>query len=306
MFEISTRSTDWFKREFVEAVVNAGYKERIPNFLWSSQKVLTLFSDLRQELSKWNLQTIHRGEVLVPSNGYLLLRESLPYNYTHEIIPFLWDCWPGSWSVLKETLRLLRVRLCFITSRQVLDMLQQELPNIQFVYVPEAVNPRHFQKGKDLKDRPNQLFEIGRKHSEYHAVLSKYFKNEGALIDGWVEDYSGTLSQTQVTVCFPRCDTHPEMAGEIETLTERYWESMFSRCLMLGRAPKELINIIGYNPVVEVAWKNPEEQLLKILSHIEDYQPLVDKNYQMAQKWGSWDKRIPTIVEAIEKLTFSR
>ena len=80
LFEVSTRSTDWFKREFVEAVVNAGYKERIPNFLWSSQKVLTLFSDLRHGLSKWNLQSIYRLPVLVPSNGYLLLRESLPYN----------------------------------------------------------------------------------------------------------------------------------------------------------------------------------------------------------------------------------
>ena len=182
-------------------------------------------------------------------------------------------------------------------------MLQQELPNIQFVYVPEAVTPTHFNIGMELKDRTNQVLEIGRKHPDYHAVLSKYFKNGGAWVNGWVEDYYGTLVQTQVNVCFPRCDTHPEMAGEMETLTERYWESMFSRCLMVGRAPKELIDILGYNPVVEVDWKNQEEQLTEILSHIEDYQPLVDKNYQMAEKWGGWDKRMPTIVEAVERLT---
>ena len=59
------------------------------------------------------------------------------------------------------------------------------------------------------------------------------------------------------------------MAGKIETLTQRYWECMLSRCLIVGRAPFELINLIGYNPVIEVEWGNESEQLLRILNNIE-------------------------------------
>jgi len=78
-------------------------------------------------------------------------------------------------------------------------------------------------------------------------------------------------------------------------LTERYWETMLSKGLILGRAPKELVSLIGYNPVIEINWVDPEEQLKVILQNIEKYQALVDKNYEKAQFWGSWEQRMETI-----------
>ena len=131
------------------------------------------------------------------------------------------------------------------------------------------------------------------------AVLWDTTKKLLRWIDGFADDYFGTLSNTQIAVSFPRCDTHKEMAGEIETLTERYWESMLSRCLMLGRAPKELVDIMGYNPVVEVDWTNPEKQLAEIYVHLSDYQELVDRNYHIAKERGVWCARIPMILEEI-------
>lgn len=37
----------------------------------------------------------------------------------------------------------------------------------------------------------------------------------------------------------------PEIAGDIETLTQRYWECMFSRMVMVGHAPQELLTLSG-------------------------------------------------------------
>ena len=34
------------------------------------------------------------------------------------------------------------------------------------------------------------------------------------------------LSEVKIIVCFPQCDTHPQNAGNLETLTQRYWEAM--------------------------------------------------------------------------------
>lgn len=131
------------------------------------------------------------------------------------------------------------------------------------------------------------------------AILWDTTKKLLRWIDGFVDDYFGTLSNTQIAVSFPRYDTHKEMAGEIETLTERYWESMLSRCLVVGRAPKELVDIMGYNPVVEVDWTNPEKQLAEIYVHLSDYQELVDRNYHIAKERGVWCARIPMILEEI-------
>ena len=296
---VSTRSTDTFKRVFVNALKDYGIKELSPFPLWSNPKVLTQLSYLRHHIN-FLFAASGRDIVLVPSNGYLLLRESLPYSFTHEIVPFLWDCWPGSWSGLIETLVLLKVKLCFVTSTQVKSLLLSHLPDVKFVHIYEAVNPDNFCAGKNLVDRSNPVFEIGRKHLDYHGIVTSVFEDNPNYIKGYVQNYYKTLSDTQIAVSFPRCDTHPEMAGNIETLTERYWESMLSRCLIVGRAPKELIDIMGYNPVVEVDWQNPKQQLCDIYQHISDYQDYVNKNYQIANEKGIWKKRIPEIIKEVK------
>ena len=97
----------------------------------------------------------------------------------------------------------------------------------------------------------------------------------------------------KVTITLPRSMTQPEVAGDIETLTQRYWECMFSRMVMVGHAPQELIDFIGYNPVIELSDKiSPEELIANVIEHIEDYQSLVDKKRETAEKLGSWDVRM--------------
>ena len=78
-------------------------------------------------------------------------------------------------------------------------------------------------------------------------------------------------------------------------MTQRYWESMLTRTLIVGHCPKELLKVIGYNPVVEVDWQDPNSQLRDIIANIDTYQELVDRNYQAALSHASWLKRIEFI-----------
>ena len=58
---------------------------------------------------------------------------------------------------------------------------------------------------------------------------------------------------------------------------------------------QELIDFIGYNPVIDIDWSAPENQILSILSNIAQYQKWVDKNYETARNLASWDLRIQQI-----------
>ena len=68
----------------------------------------------------------------------------------------------------------------------------------------------------------------------------------------------------------------------------------------MGRAPGELIELIGYDPVVNVNWQEPEKQLEYILGNISDYQELVDRNYAVALEKAPWSKRIETLIEIVK------
>ena len=110
------------------------------------------------------------------------------------------------------------------------------------------------------------------------------------------------MGNAKVTIALPRSITQPEIAGDIETLTQRYWECMFSRMVMVGHAPQELIDFIGYNPAIELSDKiSPEELIADVIEHIEDYQSLVDKNRETAEKMGSWEMRMKWLMGELEK-----
>ena len=108
------------------------------------------------------------------------------------------------------------------------------------------------------------------------------------------------MGDAKVTVALPRSITQPEIAGDIETLTQRYWECMFSRMVMVGHATQELIDVIGYDPAIELSDKiSAEEQIADVIEHIEDYQVLVDKNRETAEKLGSWNLRMKWLMSEL-------
>lgn len=207
------------------------------------------------------------------------------------------------------------------SSRQTAEKMQERFSGkhkgwqkIDVIWCAEAVDDSVYQQGKLLKERTVDLLEFGRSNDK---VVSSG-KLAGVKINGSPlqhvctkqngkfiytnEQLYEAMGNAKVTIALPRSITQPEIAGDIETLTQRYWECMFSRIVMVGHAPQELIDFIGYNPVIELSDKiSAEEQIADVIEHIEDYQSLVDKNRETAEKLGSWDVRMKWLMEELEE-----
>lgn len=249
--------------------------------------------------------------LIVPMGGGTCLDDVFPFCYKYNIIPYIWDCWPNTWKNVLEMVRILHIEKCFISSSLVCNELSRKILNTQFVFVPEGINDSVYLQGEALVNREIDILELGRKNSFYHDQIVKidgikflYNRNDQYVFPSFSALVSG-LSNSKIVICFPRCDTHQNMAGNIETLTQRYWECMLSRCLIVGRAPFELINLIGYNPVIEVEWGNEEEQLLRILNNIGIYQDMVDKNYSVALEFSPWSCRINDMIQKLSSFKVS-
>lgn len=222
----------------------------------------------------------------------------------HEIIPFVWDCWPCYFDKMERWLRRHKVKTAIFTSRQEMEEMRQRLPHIKYLWCPEAINTDDYKEGKPLLERSIDLLEFGRSNEKVLGSLNlkpstlnhiatkvgdKFLFTEGQLHD--------LMEDAKVTICLPRSMTQPEIAGNIETLTQRYWEAMLSRMVIVGHCPKELEDIIGYNPVIEVRGEGVEvrEQILDIINNISEYQELVDRNRQVALEKGDWKVRMKMV-----------
>ena len=61
------------------------------------------------------------------------------------------------------------------------------------------------------------------------------------------------------------------------------------------------MDFIGYNSVFELREDISAEALIRdVLEHIDDYQELVDKNREAAERLGSWDVRIKWLMEELK------
>ena len=100
------------------------------------------------------------------------------------------------------------------------------------------------------------------------------------------------LSDSKITIALTRLDNQPDIAEGIDTLTQRYWECMLSGVILLGRAPQELVDIIGYDPTIPIDMNNVNQQIQSILKNVTSYQELVDKNRKTALMLGDWKLRI--------------
>ena len=235
--------------------------------------------------------------------------DTFPGYLNHEIIPLVWDCWPCYFEKMCAWLEKHQVRTAIFTSSQTAERIKGRFPEMNVLTITEGIDTNNWDEGHELKDRLIGLYEIGSvKRGLFRKKHPEEYKRLFNKPEGWgfrtQEDYKRLLMNSCMTVVFPRSITEPETAQGIETLTQRYWECMLSRILMVGHAPKELTDLIGYNPVIELDMEHDLEQIEGLLAHIEDYQPLVDSNRKTALAMGLWDIRMKKVMEWLNELGY--
>jgi hypothetical protein len=226
--------------------------------------------------------------------------DTFPDYARYEIIPFVWDCWPGYFDKTCEWFKRHEVRTAIFTSSQTAERMRQRFPDMNIYWCPEGIDTSRYSAGKELNDRHIDVLEFGRTNEKvFKAALPYGIKHICTMQDGKYiytsEELFRAMGEAKVTLTLPRSITQPETAGDIETLTQRYWECMLSRIVMVGHAPKELIEFIGYNPVIEIDYENPNGQICNILQHINDYIGLTNKNRETALLKGDWLARMQGI-----------
>ena len=199
------------------------------------------------------------------------------------------------------------MRTAIFTSSQTAERMQERFPEMNIMYCPEAVDTSRYDGGRPLAERRIDILEFGRASGlnidwqglNYECTMKngKYFYSNKQLFE--------LMRNAKITIALPRSITQPEKAGDIETLTQRYWENMLSRIIMVGHAPKELADLIGFNPVIELDKERPSEQIMDVIAHIDNYQDKVNQNRKVALEKGDWKQRMENVTNWLRNLGYT-
>jgi len=213
---------------------------------------------------------------------------------------YIFDAWTKDQSAIINFIRKCKIDRVFISSSQAVTELNVKLNCSIASWVPEGIDISAY-KHIPYNQKDIDVIQIGRKFDWYHEQILPFFsetkkiylyeKTKGTIIFPDRIDFINGLAKSKISVCFPSNITHPERAGEIETMTNRYLQSMASKCLIVGHAPREMVELFGYNPVIEIDKDAPTEQLKTILGHYSDFIPLIEKNFEIVSKHHTWKNR---------------
>jgi glycosyltransferase involved in cell wall biosynthesis len=260
-----------------------------------------------------NVHNVYRKDVMNDQKHLFSIMMGLdelkwrPYGIhsCHNKSVFLFDAWPKDYSKIVRFCGKYKINYLFVTSRQSSNRLSSLMPNLCVRYVPEAINVNKYQYLEYAK-KTIDVVSIGRKWDYYHErivepleqrkVVYLYEKRKGEIVFPDRDSFVKGLAMSKISICVPSNVTHPDRAGDVETMTVRYLESMASKCLVLGKAPEEMIDLFGYNPVVEIDLERPVEQIMNLLSDYDSYIPLIEKNYKEVKEHHTWKDRFDEMV----------
>lgn len=244
--------------------------------------------------------------------------DTYPDYLFYEIIPMFWDCWPIHYDKVENWIRKHRVKTAIFTSSVEMNEIKSRIPSLNVIHCPEGISCAEYGEGKSLCERSIDLLEFGRGLKDLSSPIEgqttimqdvsrfKYVvtrANNQYLFPP--DQLHSIMEDAKITVCLPKSITHPQKTGGVETLTQRYWEAMLSRMVIVGHCPKELYDLIGYNPVIELEEVANYGGLIGMLDNIDQFQSLVDKNRDAALKLGDWSKRIVLIQNNLKELGYN-
>lgn len=221
---------------------------------------------------------------------------------------YLFDAWPAHHESIQRYVESWGVHYAFVSSSVAARRLAAISNHCTFVWIPEGVDPESY-RHRPPAERDIDVLQLGRKFDAHHVVIApaleaagrryEYERQKGKLVFESRDAFVDGLSRSRISICVPSSVTHPERAGNIETMTTRYLQSMASGCLVLGKAPAEMIELFGYNPVIEIDMTDPGGQVIRLLEEYESYLPLIEKNRDHVMRDHTWRKRWEQITHVL-------
>ncbi len=251
------------------------------------------------------------GLLKEPKSLFMILmgpdkRSFEPYSYIPASgrLIYMFDAWPKNYEKISRFVTEYGIDKVFVSASQSAADLNKLMSKNIFHYVPEGLDPILYKSaGYDRKDI--DVLAMGRKYDDYHEKIKGHLQQhqrtyyyeleKGFLIFPDRNQFIDGLSRSKISICAPSSITHPERSGHVETMTMRYLQSMASKCLIVGHAPKEMVELFGYQPVIEIDWKDPTGQIEYLLQNFDLHIPLIERNYREVMTKHTWADRFSQI-----------
>lgn len=188
-------------------------------------------------------------------------------------------------------------------------------------WIPQSMDKVYFYNDKEEKEITHLFMQMGRKTISIHNWIMDYLKEnklpdvpenyvyereKGKIIYPKTENLADNIRKTKYFVCAPQIVDNSSVTGQISDVTARFYEAMACKTLIIGFKPDTFDCLFPEDAMVTL--KKDGSDFFSIIdfyeSHPEEYNRIVNRNYELLMERHTWSNRLESMIEIIEKECF--
>ena len=180
-------------------------------------------------------------------------------------------------------------------------------------WVPLSGDFEIFKPGKEKKTR--LFIQMGRRNDALHEKILAYLKehnlednrenyvyrkdrNERIFPD--IHELAKEIGKTKYFVCVPKYYENFKRTGNINSTICRYYEGMACKTMLLGMKSSSFDELFPYKAMISFNdGEDFDKEIEYYETHPEEYNAIVDRNYEYIMKHHTWGNRVEQILEII-------
>jgi len=173
-----------------------------------------------------------------------------------------------------------------------------------------------FEVFKPYEEKKTRLFiQMGRRNDDLHEKILNYLKEHGLedsrenyvyrkdrneRIFPDIDELAKEISRSKYFVCVPKYYENFKRTGNINSTICRFYEGMACKTMLLGMKSYSFDELFPYKAMISFNdGEDFDEQIEYYESHPEEYEAIVNKNYDYIMKHHTWGNRVNQILEII-------
>ena len=175
-----------------------------------------------------------------------------------------------------------------------------------------------FEVFKPYNEEKTRLFmQMGRRNDPLHEKILSYLKkhnlednrdnyvyrkDKGEQIYDDINELAREISRTKYFVSVPKMYENFKRTGNIADTICRYYEGMACKTMLIGMKPETFDELFPFKAMISFNDNEDfDEQIEYYETHRDEYDEIVNRNYEYIMKHHSWANRVKQILEIINK-----
>ncbi len=242
------------------------------------------------------------------ANAYLLKKLKATGNKT---AIFCYDCWEPEFSDWEKVIDEIGIDYLFFGYKKSAEYFKETGHNAY--WIPLSADFRIFKPREEKKTR--MFMQMGRRNDVLHEKILAYLKEHGLednrdnyvyrhdrdeMIFPDIHELAKEVNRTKYFVCVPKSYENFKRTGAISETICRYYEAMASKTMIIGMKPDTFDELFPYKAMI--SFNNNEdfnEAIDYYENHRDEYNEILDKNYDYVMEHHTWGNRIHQILDII-------